>query len=562
MLVILELKELSRSTLERIAYETHSSDVLDILSEYYDVSEKVAMNPYATKERLARLANSKDPIIRREVAANPNSSKDILTNLSEDPWNLVRNNVAANPSASKSTLEKLASSQDEIIQNIIAKNPSAGTKVLEMLAQQGNVLVLQNDSISDKLLMKIALGKTKIQPKRDILLEIIRHPNVSSETLYQIAKSAEGEYSVLIEIVRSAKVDSRTLDYISTIDIEKGIAVAKNPNTNALTLDRLARENNNPVLQKLVALHPNTKPETIMSILTGHYEKDVKIEVMKRKDLSQEAISFILKHNNPFYPYLELLAENDTTPPEILEKLAQDWNFKVAVASNPNASKETLDALAEYPSDKIDILLASNPSLNPETHKKLARANLVWIRAGAAKNSMASPEILAELADDRSNVVKIAVAGNKNTSPETLAKLADDCSNVVKIAVAGNKNTSPKTLEHLANECEWLYETIAANPQTNGATLAKIAMSEKKEVRILVAKHHNTTSKTLEFLGETKDYEIYKQVVMNPNISNNFLKKIIYYCDDLWSLYTPKAKKILISRGIDRLYESRWLRLL
>ena len=71
------------------------------------------------------------------------------------------------------------------------------------------------------------------------------------------------------------------------------------------------------------------------------------------------------------------LAENPNTPPETLDRLANDNNATVRwrVAANPNTSSETLDRLSYDEEWCVRECVARNPNTTQESLKNLANDN-------------------------------------------------------------------------------------------------------------------------------------------------------------------------------------------
>lgn len=74
MKVSIELEELSKKTLIRIAQETTDSEVLDALATASStkVLEAVASNQYAKRKTVIRLSQSKIEAVRRKALENLN----------------------------------------------------------------------------------------------------------------------------------------------------------------------------------------------------------------------------------------------------------------------------------------------------------------------------------------------------------------------------------------------------------------------------------------------------------------------------------------------------------
>ena len=81
------------------------------------------------------------------------------------------------------------------------------------------------------------------------------------------------------------------------------------------------------------------------------------------------------------------VANNPNTPPEALERLANDkfWLVRGKVAINPNTSPETLERLAND-DDLVRQCVAENPNTSPETLERLANDENWWVRRSLIRN--------------------------------------------------------------------------------------------------------------------------------------------------------------------------------
>lgn len=118
------------------------------------------------------------------------------------------------------------------------------------------------------------------------------------------------------------------------------------------------------------------------------------------------------------------------------------------------------------------------------------------------KNNLVSSDILDMLAHYKIDEVRESVALSKKTSPETLLYLADDISYSVCRKVANNENTPIKALELLSHsEDNDTRVSVAQNKKSNSDILdALYKKDEILPVRIAIARHSNTSTKTLSLL--------------------------------------------------------------
>ena len=95
----------------------------------------------------------------------------------------------------------------------------------------------------------------------------------------------------------------------------------------------------------------------------------------------------------------EILAKDDSTPPEILRALASDVSSSVraAVASNPKTPPEALAKLASDKDRWVRLAVASNPSAPPDALERLASDEDEKVRNAALNNPNCPPRIHARV---------------------------------------------------------------------------------------------------------------------------------------------------------------------
>ena len=99
--------------------------------------------------------------------------------------------------------------------------------------------------------------------------------------------------------------------------------------------------------------------------------------------LSYLKTTWILLNNSIF-----ALARNIKTPPEILERLANDvdWGIRHCVARNPNTLPEILERLENDRDPHVRIGIAYNPNTTAETLERLANDENWVVRYSVAQN--------------------------------------------------------------------------------------------------------------------------------------------------------------------------------
>jgi hypothetical protein len=178
------------------------------------------------------------------------------------------------------------------------------------------------------------------------------------------------------------------------------------------------------------------------------------------------------------------VAKNPSTLPETLRDLANpeiesNQAVREFVYSNPNCPLEILTAAAESSNGRLDILIAENPSSPPEVLRKLATKGGVdnsQLRQSVVGNENTPPDILSDLAkNDEVLYVRVEAISNPKIPVETLVLLATDKEMQVRWNVAKNEKTPRKTLIELSKDPEVFVSSSAKQTLKNlGITEALI----------------------------------------------------------------------------------------
>lgn len=150
-----------------------------------------------------------------------------------------------------------------------------------------------------------------------------------------------------------------------------------------------------------------------------------------------------------------LLAENETTPGEVLHLLAEDGEpyIVATIARNPATPGAVLTQLAESERKIALDDIAANPSTPPATLISLARqAPRLSMQCNLACNSACPPELLEELAQHPEYDVRCAVARNLTCPPTLLGTLAADYDSWVRSAAATNPRLPDEVLKRLTHD--------------------------------------------------------------------------------------------------------------
>lgn len=248
----------------------------------------------------------------------------------------------------------------------------------------------------------------------------------------------------------------------------------------------------------------------------------------------------ICEHTKISTPLAQWIAQNPTTPPEVLRKLSEssDFTTRSHVTANPNTPTEVLLNLgAQFPLQLLDnpifsLLLLENPNLGEQiplnTLVSLLKCETV-------------PVFFLERAANHSNrQVLLAVAMNLHTSTPVLEKLIQSRDAQVAEAarlhvnIAGEMNegwdeAAQKACKVFGNiypaQREYLEEFVKRSliPEF---ILEQLARHQDQSIREFVASNPNTPVPLLKQLAQDKDIDVRRCVARNPNTPLKLLKQL------------------------------------
>ncbi|MGE5658041.1 MAG: hypothetical protein ACM37W_15660 [Actinomycetota bacterium] len=178
-----------------------------------------------------------------------------------------------------------------------------------------------------------------------------------------------------------ANTPSDRLAELATLSVKLAQSVALNPNASSELLRALSLSEDD-LTRKNVATNPNTPTEVLLELGGEFPEQLFSNPVFSLLFLENPGLFYqmpidtllaILQHEKVPLFVLELaviqrsshikyeVAKNRNTPQELLHKLAQcGGGISYAVAENPNASIQTLKALANNPNQVVRVLAETN----------------------------------------------------------------------------------------------------------------------------------------------------------------------------------------------------------
>ncbi len=159
-----------------------------------------------------------------------------------------------------------------------------------------------------------------------------------------------------------------------------------------------------------VLRNPNA-PDEIVGLLAKSLNDYVLGDVAGDRRADEEILRAIDRRSDSYLVDWGL-ARNHNTPPEILERIAREYDLSVGylathdLAGNPNTPSPILEELAEHDDGLVRSAAARNPVLAPELLKRLATDPQQTVRMSVCRNPSITPALLDQLAQDGSDRVR------------------------------------------------------------------------------------------------------------------------------------------------------------
>lgn len=534
------------------------------LIELVEGQHTVASDWHTDVEQLAMLGQSRWAWIRLAVARNPNTPEDILLRLASDPILIIQLAAAKNPG----TLEQLANHPDPSVQQAaVVAHPNLSDLMLQSWSNQKSLIMGQSqlpvsilsrifdEAESDKPLWQnyqlrnqllchtntpawilarlaehdlaeIRADKQNCLPHSpeilekwvleatDYLSEIAKHPNVSSETLVQLADHPNSKVRLAVarNLTTPEQLRRQLLSELITHpepDIQ--VEIASDSNTPVKILTQLARASSlaNWAMDSIRQMLPTSDylVDAVTTFITSHESPEL-ISFWLRQDAAfrepilqewRQLLANLTESDRPNFEVLcrqmlpaiglsgglpsedRWLSQYGYPSPEFdlyglllrFGLAGSSGNCRgravpVALVGNPHTpvdvrsqlwqlNKKAPDDFGRYLQDAdFRMALALNPTV-PEAERREYFQQLIAtsdnVRENLARNLKTPPEILLQLMT-KQGVGRQAVSRNPNAPASALAELAPDSNRTTRGWVAKNPSTPPNLLIQLATDSD------------------------------------------------------------------------------------------------------------
>ena len=162
-----------------------------------------------------------------------------------------------------------------------------------------------------------------------------------------------------------------------------------------------------------------------------------------------------------------------------------DWDYRSALAENPNLPDELLHKLLNDEDDDVYKHLLWNPRLSESDIKKLVESLTPEFTSYSTIFDKTSPIVLERLSKYCTDGDTLEnIARNPNVSPEILERLSNSEDIDVRCRVANNENISQETIKKLLKDpSAYVRECLAANPSVTKGDREILAGDPSERVR-------------------------------------------------------------------------------
>jgi hypothetical protein len=311
-------------------------------------------------------------------------------------------------------------------------------------------------------------------------------------------------------------------------------AVAKNPRTAGITLNKLA-EDKKASVRKNVAENPsvsnkafkelsNDKSSVVRVAVASSnkiaYKND--LQNLLAKDKSPDVRKAFAGNKYATESALMYIHENDKNV-EVLDVLESNGKF-VKVVERKKLSREA----RKFMDDVNGMLQAKGGRTDPDFLFKNAHSEDEQVRRIIAAMSDAPANLLKVLAQDKSALVRASVASNANVPQKVVTMLRNDPSEQVRFSLVKNVMLNrpagrSSLVAHFVNDKSEKVRAAAMATASNPSVLDKMSRDKSQRVRMIVAGNWNSPRSTLRKLSKDEAYEVRRAVAINEKTPRGVL---------------------------------------
>jgi hypothetical protein len=399
---------------------------------------------------------------------------------------------SANKAPSKSV--KTPNQGSELLKKLFGSPKEAKKELKEMVESLGKVRDDFVKEVYDKV-SKVKLSQEYFYALSDspdwrLRAAVAKNPHTAQVTLEKLAMDKKD--AVRKNVAENFSISEKLLKMLAK-DKSASVrcAIASNKEFRyAYDAQVLLSEDKDAEVRTAVAKSPETREKILVTmydkekdlmVLNALEENKNFVKAMERRKLSREAQKFMDDVDD------QLQDEGGRVDPDFLFENAhsEDEQVRRIIASMNSTPENLLLLLAGDKSELVRASVASNHQITKPVAKKLVKDSSKKVRFNLARNyHLDSIFVSNHLLSDKADDVRAMVVARLN-SPSRLADVASkDKSKNVLMSVAYNDNTPKSTLRKLAShESYKVRRAVAENHQTPRVVLSELA----KDENVLVA---------------------------------------------------------------------------
>ncbi|WP_245841330.1 hypothetical protein [Paraburkholderia ribeironis] len=334
--------------------------------------------------------------------------------------------------------------------------------------------------------LKIRLARNPATPGHALALFANDHEAPAQRLACLLARHAQAPHALLAALA----AQSENIDVLRALCENVGVPS---------DLLALVGQRGIAVLQRLLAIHLATDPQTLLQLW-----KNTRTSAVRAQVLRHPCCPDALLHTLPSSPdERRSLALQARAPAAILAQLARDEDPRVrrAAALNANTPAGALIGLCFDAQALVRRVVATRHDLPLKVVEWLIGNDDPWVRRTLGRHPACPPEWLERLVNDSEPEVRRAVARHPRCPARLAAQLA-------------------------ADPVPWVRAGVALREDLPGALLRRLAADEDIDVLSGIARHPATPQAQLARLAAHAVADVRRSVILNPHASRRVLLQL------------------------------------
>lgn len=258
------------------------------------------------------------------------------------------------------------------------------------------------------------------------------------------------------------------------------------------------------LIHQRLAPHPDTTNNDdqmpVVSFPTSHKETETLLKDPRTPlPVLAACLDVIMRDSAGSVPLAEALGAHPQTTEAFRDRLIAhpSQTLRHAVAGSPHLTHTQRDLLLGYGKAGIRIAILKNQTLSLADMEQLLLDPDDRIRAFLAEHPALPPSMIDVLIHDRSIKVRHALLQRHTVPSHLLEHLVTSPDRDDRVLAANHPTCSVEQLDRLSRDTSWLVlEAVAANPNTNQATVERLAAKSPTRLGEVLVTHPNLTEQT------------------------------------------------------------------